>query len=259
MSRAVKVFGDGSGELFGTVRALDEFTGALAANDAAVSRFMGDLGAVSQQLAGEKDELAAALSNLAGVLGKVERFVQGQPRAARQGRRGPHHDPRGRWPTERTALETVLDIGPAAMGNLHIAFDPESGSIGSRLNVKGNVQDLDDLLCSLVRRRPTSRPPTQACELFKALLEPVEGQVEHPGVRPRARPRPPGGTTAGAVRRRPAGPLACPSCWEVPHEAPDASRRSCAAVVLRARRSAAARPTTSRFPAARSTRTTPSR
>ena len=57
MSQAVKVFADGSGELFGTVRALDEFTGALAANDAAVSRFMDDLGAVSQQLAGEKDEL----------------------------------------------------------------------------------------------------------------------------------------------------------------------------------------------------------
>ena len=42
------------------MRALDEFTGALAANDAAVARFMDDFGAVSQQLAGEKQELQAS-------------------------------------------------------------------------------------------------------------------------------------------------------------------------------------------------------
>lgn len=193
MSQAVKVFADGSGDLFGTVRALDEFSGALAANDAAVSRFMGNLGAVSQQLAGEKDELAAALSNLAAVLGKVEAFVKGNRELLTKNVEK-LTTVLGVLASERAALETVLDIGPAAMGNLHIAFDPESGTIGSRLNFQGNVQDLDNLLCILVRNGDIP-DAGQACQLFKALLEPIEDDLyfpasapADPGVRPRPRP-----------------------------------------------------------------------
>ena len=195
MSRAVEVFADGSGDLFGTVRALDEFSTALAANDAAVSRFMGNLGAVSQQLADEKDELAAALSNLAGVLAKVEQFVRGNRELLTKDVENLTRI-LGVMATERTALETVLDIGPAAMGNLHIAFDPESGTIGSRLNFQGNVQDLDNFLCILVRNAGISESG-QACQLFKGLLEPFEDQLELPIVGPPA-PRP--GSAATEVR-----------------------------------------------------------
>jgi phospholipid/cholesterol/gamma-HCH transport system substrate-binding protein len=192
MSKAVKVFADGSGELFGTVRALDEFAGALAANDAAVSRFMGDLGAVSQQLAGEKEELAAALSNLAGVLGKVEGFVKGNREMLTKDFEN-LTTILGVLASERTALETVLDIGPAAMGNLHIAFDPKSGSIGSRINVQGNVQDLDNLLCAMVRNGDVPSAD-QACQIFKKLLEPLEGQLDIPASVP-APPQAQSGTT----------------------------------------------------------------
>ena len=76
------------------------------------------------------------------------------------------------------------------MGNLHIAFDPESGTIGSRLNFQGNVQDLDNLLCILVRHGDIPSAD-QACQLFKALLEPFEDQLEIP--------------IAGPARRAPAG------------------------------------------------------
>lgn len=189
MSKAVKVFGDGSGELFGTVRALDEFTGTLAANDATVSRFMGDLGEVSQQLAGEKDELSAALSNLAAILGKVERFVKGN----REMLVADVKDLTTIVKTmgdEKKALEAILDVGPSAMGNLVVAFDPKTGSIGSRLGIKGNVQDLDGLLCQLVRagQIPSAQ---QACTLFKALLEPVFTQAGS-NVKAPARPGPSG-------------------------------------------------------------------
>jgi phospholipid/cholesterol/gamma-HCH transport system substrate-binding protein len=192
MSKAVKVFADGSGELFGTVRSLDAFTGALAENDAAVSRFMGDLGAVSQQLAGEKQELAAALSNLAGVLGKVEQFVKGNRELLTKDVQN-LTTILGVMANERTALETVLDIGPAAMGNLHIAFDPKSGTIGSRLNLNGNVTHLDQLLCSIVKNAdiPSS---AEACQIFSALLGPIEDQVDIPASLPSI-PGPKSGTT----------------------------------------------------------------
>lgn len=171
LSKAMKTLGDGSEELFGTVRALDEFTGALAANDAAVSRFMADLGAVSQQLAGEREALTGALRNLAQVLGKVERFVKDNRRLLTSDLADLARilEVIG---GEKVALETILDVAPSAMGNLAIAFDPKSGSIGSRIGVEGNVMDLDGLLCSLVRARDLP-VADQACQVFEALLEPV--------------------------------------------------------------------------------------
>lgn len=171
LSQAAETFGDGSGELFGTVRALDEFTGALAANDAAVSRFMDDLGAVSQQLAGEKQELAAALANLAAILAKVEAFV-------RDNREMLNKDVADLarimqiLGSEKKTLETILDIAPSALGNLAVAFDPETGTIGSRLHTDKGIQDLDGQLCTLVKngQLPSAE---QACQLFETLLEPI--------------------------------------------------------------------------------------
>ena len=171
LSKALQTFGDGSGDLFATVRALDEFSGALAANDRSVGQFMDNLGAVSTQLAGEKEELNAVLDNLAAVLGKVQRFVR---------------DNRGLLvkdvkdlttivrilAEEQDALRTVLDIGPSAMGNLAVAFNPKSGTIGSRLRTEPTRASLDRLLCTLVRGGGV--PQAQAaCDLFKALLRPV--------------------------------------------------------------------------------------
>lgn len=184
LSQAAETFGDGSGDLFGTVRALDDFTGALAANDAAVSRFMDDLGAVSQQLAGEKQELAAALANLAAILDKVEGFV-------RDNREMLTKDVADLarimkiLGSEKKTLETILDIAPSALGNLAVAFDPETSTIGSRLGFNGNVMDLDGQLCTLVRsgQLPSAQ---QACELFEALLEPVFTQPAAAAGRPEA-------------------------------------------------------------------------
>jgi phospholipid/cholesterol/gamma-HCH transport system substrate-binding protein len=171
LSEAATTFGNASGDLFGTVRELEEFTGALAANDAAVSSFMENLGGVSQQLAGEKEELTAALANLAAILGKVERFVRDNRKLLNQDVADLARIMKVLGDQKKT-LETILDIAPSALGNLHVAFDPETGTIGSRIRFEGNQKDLDGQLCTLVRsgRLPSAE---QACRLFEALLEPV--------------------------------------------------------------------------------------
>ena len=58
----------------------------LATNDSQVRRLNGDLANVSVQLDGERDDLAAALKNLAVALSEVSWVVVRQP-----GR--PHHQP----------------------------------------------------------------------------------------------------------------------------------------------------------------------
>jgi phospholipid/cholesterol/gamma-HCH transport system substrate-binding protein len=175
LGRAVKVFGDGSGDLFGTVRSLNEFSAELAANDAAVGAFMDDLGAVSQQLAGEKEELTAALANLAQVLGKVEGFVRDNRELLAKDVEDLTRLVRvlGR---EADTLTTILDIAPSSIGNLAVAFDPKSGTIGSRLRLEQNVKDLDGFLCLLAERAEVS-DPRLACDVFEALLEPLTGQL----------------------------------------------------------------------------------
>jgi phospholipid/cholesterol/gamma-HCH transport system substrate-binding protein len=174
LSRAAETFGNSSGELFATVRALDEFTGALAANDAAVSSFMENLGGVSQQLAGEKEELRAALANLAAILDKVERFVRDNRTRLNQDL-AELAEILGVLGDEKKTLETILDIAPSALGNLAVAFDPETDTIGSRLGFNGNVMDLDGQLCTLVQagQLPSA---DQACEVFETLLEPIFAQ-----------------------------------------------------------------------------------
>jgi len=171
LSRAVKTFGDGSGDLFGTVAALNDFAGELAANDDAIAAFMQDLGGVSQQLAGEKDELYGALKNLADVLGKVESFVKGNRSLLTSSVRDLGRI-LGTIAGEKTALAAVLEIGPVAMGNLVTAWDPVTSTIGSRINAGNNFFTLDDFLCqALVSAK---LPVAQAgCTLLKQLLGPV--------------------------------------------------------------------------------------
>lgn len=184
LSRAMRTFGKGSGELFGTVRALSEFSQTLAANDAAVSSFMGNLGQVSQQLAAEGEELSAALRVLAQVVGDVERFVKDNRELLVKDVRNLTRIVQA-FGEQRKTLETILDIAPSALDNLVVAFDAKSGTIGSRLNFQGNVLTLDDVICQVVEGgagagQVSAATLQVACGkdgLIRRLLRPLTGSV----------------------------------------------------------------------------------
>ena len=89
--------------------------------------------------------------------------------------------------SERDSLDTALTVAPVAMGNLALAFNNESNSIGSRIGIGGNVWDADGFLCGIVQQAGLPRVSADlACELFEMLLEPVTTQLpfippEHSG------------------------------------------------------------------------------
>jgi virulence factor Mce-like protein len=93
LAGAAEVFGDNSGPLFSSVRQLSQLTGVLAANDRFVNQFMADLAGVSSQLAGEREDLQAALAALARAVGTVRSFV---------------HDNKGAVESELDELTLVL-------------------------------------------------------------------------------------------------------------------------------------------------------
>ncbi|MCW2775594.1 MAG: virulence factor Mce family protein [Nocardioides sp.] len=177
LAAAAQTFGEGSGDLFATVSQLAEFTSTLADNDKVVRAFIRDLAGVSSQLVDERTEIQGALAAVARAVGTVKTFV---------------HDNRQALVTdvekltsvmktinsEKDSIDTALRVAPVAIGNLSLAFNNKSGSIGSRIGISGNVWDADGFLCGVVQQSSLPRASKDlACQLFKQLLEPVEGQA----------------------------------------------------------------------------------
>ena len=193
MAQAAETFGKGSGPLFDTVSQLAQFSTTLARNDRFVRAFIEDLAGVSSQLAGERVEIQRALAAVAQAVGGVKQFV---------------HDNRRALVTdlqkltkvvttmssEKTSLDTALNVAPVAIGNLAVAFNNRTGTIGSRIGISGNTWDADGFLCGIVQQSDIPRAHKDlACKLFKQLLQPAEGHLPTvppgPSSKPGARAR----------------------------------------------------------------------
>ncbi len=171
LSAAAETFGNGSGDLFATVRQLQEFVEALARNDRFVSAFIADLAGVSGQLSGERRELRAALANLADAVGKVDRFVRTN-RESVEGDVAALADVTRSIVKQKDSLATALAKGPVGAGNLAIAFDSSTNAIGARIQTGPNVDDVDGFLCAIVQNADIPSKD-EACRLFSRIFEPL--------------------------------------------------------------------------------------
>ena len=171
MSKAIQAFGDNSGSLFSSVRQLSELTSVLAANDAFVQQFIGDLAGVSAQLAGERDDLRAALASLARVVTVVRGFVHDNKDALTTNVKN-LTGALGAIAKEKEALATAIQLAPLGLGNLTLAYDVKTGSIGSRVQFGPTAQSLGNVLCDVVVNSGVSNPQ-MACEVLKALTKPL--------------------------------------------------------------------------------------
>jgi phospholipid/cholesterol/gamma-HCH transport system substrate-binding protein len=182
LSEAAVTFGEGSGDLFDTVSALARFTEVLAANDAVVRAFMKDLAQVSAALADEREELTAALASVSDAVGTVESFVRDNRKALVT-----DLDKLTRVlkniNSEKQSIDDALTVAPVAMGNLILAFDAQSSSVGSRIGIQQNIWDLDGFLCAIVQQSGLPAVSAElACTLFEQIVEtgvtPSRAQVE---------------------------------------------------------------------------------
>jgi len=174
LAGAAEVFGDNSGALFSSVRQLSQLTEALAANDRFVNQFMGDLAGVSSQLAGERDELQAALAALARAVGTVRTFVHDNKDMVESEVRE-LTTVIGALAKEKDALGTALQLAPLGLGNLAAAFDVKTGTIGARVQFGPTVQSLGNVLCDVVVN--AGLPNTAViCKLLKAITSPLANQ-----------------------------------------------------------------------------------
>jgi phospholipid/cholesterol/gamma-HCH transport system substrate-binding protein len=113
----------------------------LAANDEQVGLLADQLADVSGFFAAERDDLGAALAELAGALEKVRGFV---------------HDNRDRVKSsvedlaaltgvladQQKSLAELVDVAPVALHNVVNAYDPATGTLNARANLNEFVADL---------------------------------------------------------------------------------------------------------------------
>lgn len=168
LSQALGTLADGRQDLFGTVANLQRFTTALAASDEHVRAFNTQLAEVAGQLAGERDELAAALRNLAGALAEVTAFLR-QNRGALTGNVTALADITGVLVRQQKAIIDILDVAPLALSNLHLAYNPRSGTLDTRDNLTGPYDPASYVCAVLVDLLPATKVPAACSALARAL------------------------------------------------------------------------------------------
>lgn len=146
-SKALGTLSADRGDIAETIRNLRVITDAMKANDQQIKSFTGHLNGVSGQLAGEKEELSAALNTLAPTLRNVQRFVKDNRTELASNVRQLAQIT-GVLVKEKGALAEILTAGPLAINNLARAYDPISGTIHARDNFR-QFHDLADWICSL--------------------------------------------------------------------------------------------------------------
>lgn len=155
----LETLSDNRNELVGTIDALQRFTTNLAQNDTGVRRVNADLATVSQQLNGEREELAAAFKNLAVALGTVADFVKANRDSLTSNISG-LADVTQVLVRNQQALTEVLDVAPLALQNLQGTYDPQTGTLDTRGDqLFGNLIRLTPTICNALAQAGQACPP----------------------------------------------------------------------------------------------------
>ncbi|MFE4622044.1 MCE family protein [Streptomyces mirabilis] len=180
LSQAVTTLSDGRTDLFGTVRNLQVFTAALAADDKNVRSFNTSLAEVAGQLAGERKDLADALKNLGTALGDVSAFVKNNKKSLTSNVRGLSKVTKV-LVTQRAALAELLEVAPTGLSNLNNAYNPSSGTLDTRNNAQ-QAQDPASLLCSVLRTTGDEGGKNPDCKELKDLFDSLPKVPQGPAV-----------------------------------------------------------------------------
>ena len=156
-SAAISTLAGSRTDLFSTVRQLQQFTTTLARNDGAVRTLNGNLAKVGDQLAGERQDLGAALANLSTALQLVNSFVSDN-RNALTGDIHKLTSVTSVLVKEKAALKQVVDTAPFALINLALAGDPKANTLDTKADLdqplvdptgpNGGLCQLTPLLCT---------------------------------------------------------------------------------------------------------------
>ncbi|SOD94148.1 MCE family protein [Blastococcus haudaquaticus] len=177
-SQAVETLATNRDDLFSSLDNLQTFTTALATVDAQVGQFNQNMAAVSELLADEREDLAAAVRLLSQSLADVAGFIRDN-RTLLSTNVNRLADVTLSLVQQRDALAEIMDVAPAALGNLAHAYNPDYGTLDTRDNGLGAV-NAEVLVCGalfqLGRVRIEDLPV--AGEVVNGVLQPLQTTTE---------------------------------------------------------------------------------
>jgi virulence factor Mce-like protein len=178
-SQAVETLATNRDDLFASLDNLQTFTSALATVDAQVGRFNDNMAAVSELLADEREDLAAAVRLLSRALADVAGFIRDNTTllSTNVNRLA---DVTLSLVQQRAALGEVLDVAPAALGNLAHAYNPDYGTLDTRDNGLGAV-NAEVVVCGALFQLGRVRVedlPVPIVDEVTGLLEPLQTTTE---------------------------------------------------------------------------------
>ncbi|MEP6816721.1 MAG: MCE family protein [Marmoricola sp.] len=174
--------------LFGTARQLEVFIHTLAKNDTTVRAFNDSLDSAANLLAGERNDLAAALRNLGTALVEVKGFVKDNKDLLSKDIKGVNRVAKI-LVKRRGALDEVLRAAPDALNNLGLAYNPRTGTLDTRDNAGQVVTQLSNnpatVICGFLSVAPGSGQNCQsvagALKLPRAGALKRSSKVDNPG------------------------------------------------------------------------------
>ncbi|WP_163510691.1 MCE family protein [Fodinicola acaciae] len=134
LGKATRTLANSKDDFFGTITNLKQFTAMLRTNDAYVRKVQQQLATVSGFLAADRQDLTAALNQLATALAQVKTFIQTH-RAAVKSDVDALAQISQILVNQRASLAEALDTGGLAVTNLVQAYDPVSGTLAGRANL----------------------------------------------------------------------------------------------------------------------------
>lgn len=159
--------------LFATVDSLAQFTKTLANSDATVRQFTGQLTDVSGFLAGQRGQLAAAVTQLGSALGQVQGFIQNN-RSALKSNVDNLAAVTKVLVDERSSLAEVLDEAPLALDDVVNSYNASSGSLDARADINDLANPPLVEVCKLLKQlTPANIPPvlSTACDQIAPVLQ----------------------------------------------------------------------------------------
>ena len=176
-SEAVQTLAENRDDLFSSLDNLQKFTTALATVDTQVRQFNDNLAAVAEQLAGERQDLQQAIALLNQALGDVAQFVRDNT-SLLTSNVDKLADVTLTLVQQRQALAQVLDVAPAALGNLAHAYNPDYGTLDTRDNSLGST-NADVIVCQVLAQTGRLGIPSgfNVNDLTQLLSLPPVGQI----------------------------------------------------------------------------------
>lgn len=148
LTKASTTLSDDRGDLFATLDNLQKFVAVLAQANGQVGTFEQRLESVSGTLAGNKQELAAALAALNSSFGTVKSFVQGN-RNALSTSLASVNDVVANLAASDQTIANILQVAPTQVANFNNIYDPVDHAITGTLAFT-NFSDPAEFVCSTI-------------------------------------------------------------------------------------------------------------